>query len=526
MTRRCPLPAAAGLVVLVLVPLAPAVCDAAMAATPAVRTADFEAAIARLDQMDPQAPQALNTHLQYADFLANATDGDCRARLDTAQAQLDVVAARPATRILLPLGQARLDGGAYKIHAARAECDAQARDSELNKALDAARAAANDYRIGLDYQSAAIMQFNVAATLRALGDDQAALTALETAIAMDRTYGFRDDAEDNIRLRQHWRGEDESDAKIAELMRDFPARTTTLTFGWRESDARQDIAATETNLTEGRVVESTGDITLERHVRPDRLHGWAVSYDPATANVNLGDWPGDGGTLKPFTGYLLALALLETPQFRVDQTGNFDDLRDATHFSTALSASVTAGFGTPTPDQKVLARNLKTVLSPDYIATNTAEKYSLETATWAGATLELGVWYQMTAPLFLPGLGMGEFLVTHKIAFSYARAVACTPDDAALGCAEIIVHATPDPDDLQKTRVEISSDNHLPDFDALRYWASTDLCLVVRPGTLAPILSDMRKSWYIAVNGSPKYQSVIASERIVTTTRYQTKPGM
>ena len=66
------------------------------------------------------------------------------------------------------------------------------------------------------------MQFNIAATLHALGDNDAAITALQTIIATDREFGFRDDAQDNIRTLQHWQGGDESDAKIAELMKDFP----------------------------------------------------------------------------------------------------------------------------------------------------------------------------------------------------------------------------------------------------------------------------------------------------------------
>ncbi|HEY2009442.1 MAG TPA: hypothetical protein VGH23_10665 [Rhizomicrobium sp.] len=491
------------------------------ASAPAIGADDFEAAIVRLEQRDPNAPQALNARLQYADFLVNATTGDCRTRLDTAQAQLDILAARPATRILLPLGAAKLADGAYKLHAARADCDATARTSELRKALDAARTAAHAYRGARDYQSAAIMQFNVAAALRALNDNQAALAALKTTIAMDAEFGFQDDARDNIRLLQHWQGEDESDATIAERMKDFPApQPAAFKFAWAPSDAKEDIAVTETNLTGGKVVQSSGAISLNRHVRPDRLQGWAVSYDPAIASASLGDWPASNDILKPFTGYLMAIALLVTPPFRVDQTGEFEDVPNAMHFSTELTANVSAGFGTPTSDQKVLARNLRAVLSPGYVETFAAEKYSLETATWAGATLQQGVWYQMSAPLSLPGLGLGEFLVTHNIAFSYARPVGCTPDDAARSCAEIIVHATPEPRDLRKAELQISTDNHLPDFDALHYWSSTELRLVVKPGTLAPYVSDMRRSWYIALDAAPKTNPMISSERLVTTTSY------
>lgn len=491
---------------------------------PVAGAADFEKTIARLEQPDPQAPEALNARLQYADFLTDSSTGDCRTRLDAAQAQLDVLAARPAVTVLLPLGPARLANDAYKIHAARADCDTAQRAGELQQALEAARHAASLYRAALDYQSAAIMQFNVAATLHALGDNQAAITALQTVIAMDREFGFHDDAQDNIRLLQHWLGEDESDARIAELMKDFPARTAEFKFAWTENTARMDIAATETNLTGGQIVQSSGTIALQRHVHREPLD-WTVSYDSAAkAKVDLGHWPANGNLLlQRFTADMLAIALLETPNYKVTSTGDFDDLRTPENFSTALSTEVSAAFGAGAPFQddgtsKALAQNLKTVLLPAYLEANTAQTYSLETATWAGAKLEQGVWYQMTAPLLLPGMGLGQyFLVTHNIAFSYARPVPCTPQDAGQSCAEIVVHATPEPADFAKAHIQMSSMFHMPDFDTLRYWSSINMRLVVRPGTLEPVLGDMRKSWYVAVNGAPKSDSVISSERVVTT---------
>jgi tetratricopeptide (TPR) repeat protein len=493
---------------------------------------DFEAAIARLEQPDPQAPDALDARLQYAGFLADATadadKGDCQAQLDKAQAQLDIVAARPATQILLPQGPAKLAGVAYNIHAARADCDGASRTGELNKALDAARDAARLYRAELDYQSAAIMQFDVAATLHALNDTRAAITALQTVIAMDREFGFRDDAEDNIRLLQHWQGEDESDARIADLMKDFPARTAEFKFAWAQGDSRMDIAATETNLTGGQIVQSTGRIALQRHVRLDKPD-WTVSYDTAAkASLDLGHWPANPDILfERFTAYLLTLALLETPNYKVTGTGDFDDVRNPDNFSKALLAEVSTAFGAQMPADasgtaKTLVQNLRTVLQPGYLETNTAQTYSLETATWAGATLKQGTWYQMTAPLLLPGLGLSQyFLVTHNIDFSYARSVPCTADDTAKACAEIVIHATPEPRDLARAHVQMSSTFHMPTFDALHYWSSINMRLVVRPGTLEPILSDMRKSWYVAVDGAPKSDSVISSERVVTTTTYQ-----
>src|SRR5665213_2220730 len=80
-----------------------------------IKAADFEAAISRLEQHDPQSPEALNARLDYADFLSQSAQGDCRQRLDAAQSQLDIVAGRPAINVLLPLGPARMANGEYKI---------------------------------------------------------------------------------------------------------------------------------------------------------------------------------------------------------------------------------------------------------------------------------------------------------------------------------------------------------------------------------------------------------------------------
>ena len=504
----------------------------ARAASQATATAgDFEAAITRLSALDPAAPQALNARLQYADFLVNSTSGDCHARLDAAQAQLDQVASRPEARILLPLAQARLDGGAYGIHAARAGCDAPARDGELRKALDAARAAEHGYRDGLDYASAAVMQFNVAATLRALGDNQASITALQTAIAMDKEFGFRDDAQDNIRLLTHWQGGDESDAHIAELMKAVPApATAAFNFVWRESEANETIAATQTNLIEGKAVESSGHITLARHVRADATK-WAVWTDPATADIAMGAWPTGQDAMKRLTAYMLALTLLETPKFTVAKNGDFDDVKDAKPFSDALVKEVATRLGIVAPvagpngnsdasPSNMLAKNFTKALQPDFLENNVGEKYSLETAAWTGAKLEQGVWYKMTAPLFLPALGLGHYLITHDIEFSFARAVACAPGDAAKDCAEIVIHATPERHDFNHVQMDLSSILHMPDFDSLRIWSGTDMRLVVRQQTLEPVLSDVRRSWYAAIDQTPKAEPIVASERVVTALAY------
>jgi hypothetical protein len=127
----------------------------------------------------------------------------------------------------------------------------------------------------------------------------------------------------------------------------------------------------------------------------------------------------------------------------------------------------------------------------------------------------------MSAPLFLPGLGMGKFLVNHDIEFSFARQLACTPGANEPLCVEIIVHATPDATDLKLARELVTRALKISDPNALRYWSTTNLRLVVRPDTLAPYVSDTRRFWYIAIDGSTKSGPAIWSERAVATLTYR-----
>ena len=513
---------------------APACAPLAVPTTPdkPAAAADFEAAISRFEKNDPQSPEALNARLEYADFLSDPVSepmsGDCQQRLDTAQAQLDTLATRSALHVLLPLGPARLANGEYKLHMARAVCggDPSHREGELQQALEAARNAAGLYRDALDYQSSAIMQFNVAAAEHELGQGSAAISALNAAIAMDREYGYFDDAQDNCKLLLRWRKEEDSDANVAALMKDFPARSAEFKFNWSDSDADVAVEAEDINVAGANVIHGHGAITLKRQVRAD-MRSWAVSYEPGNATYDLGDQTGKNDILRQFTAYLVTGALVRPPKIEIYKTGDFEDVHDARAFGQTLLAQVTARFGDAAPARdepagasQTVAQNLKSVFSPQYVEADVAENYNLETATWIGAKLEQGVWYQMSAPLFLPGLGLGQVLVTHGVQFSYARPVACKPGAADLACAEIVIHATPDAKDLKLASDQVARALKFPEELSLHYWSTTDLRLVVSPDTLVPYICDTRRYWYVAIDGTAKGDSIFSSDRVVATSTY------
>lgn len=491
-----------------------------------IGAADFEASISRFEARDPQSPEALNARLQYADFLSQSAIGNCQTRLDAGQAQLDALVARPALYVLLPLGPAQLESGSYRIHTARAACgsDPSRHEGELQQALEAAQNAVDLYRDALDYQSAAIMQFNVAATYHELGDVNDAVSALEATIAMDREYGFRQDAKDNIRLLLSWKGGAASDSDVAALMKDFPAHYAELKFRWSNTDADVTVNVDDTSMIDGKIIRSRGSVGLKRHVRPDTM-GWTVSNEPGNSTYDLGEWPAVARKLQWSTIYFLASTLLQTPTLIIGQKGDFNSVADPQTFGTNLAAEVSAKIGEiPSESDPESAgatmRELKAAFSPNYVESSAMQNYGIETGTWIGAKLEQGVWYQMPTQLFLPGLGLGHYLVNHDISFAFTRQVPCTIKSSAPLCAEIVIHATPNVDDLKSTLEEVGQQLKLPDKQSLHFLSVTDIRLVIDPNTLLPYVCDTRQYWYSALNGASNSNPIIELVRTVSTTVY------
>jgi tetratricopeptide (TPR) repeat protein len=502
------------------------------------KAADFETAIVRFQQDDPQSPQMLNARLDYADFLSDAAGPDCEQKLAAAQSQLDMVTARPAIDAVLPLAPARIADSEYRIHLARATCASQTPlKNELQQALEAAQQAMGLYRDAFDYQSAAIMQFDIAATYQQLNDADNALAALEAAIAMDRDYGFRQDAEENTKLLLQWKNQKADDSDIAAAMKDFPARTADFKFDWHVSDAEIAVTVDETSLIQGKVIHSHGATQLTRHVRVAGGN-WAVTNERRPASYDPGDWPADAKVSEWSMLYFIATGLLQTPSIEIGRNGDFKKVPDAQDFGTELAhqifTQISAEIGKTgdapagnaiklnvspafSPEGATVVRNLSPALSAGFIESRAAQDYGLQTATWIGAKLEQGVWHQMQTPLFLPGLGLGLYVAQHDISFAFTRQVPCTGDATDHLCAEIVVHALPDPGDLKSAFDDAESDLALSERQSMYYWPRTDLRLVIDPDTLMLYTYDMRQSWYDKMG---KSEPVIEQVRTVSTFTY------
>jgi hypothetical protein len=474
----------------------------------------FADAIDSSNAQDPQSPDTLNTRLGFADFLAKSEGGDCHMRLENAQNQLDTARASQAG-IALPFALAREAAVDYQIHVGRASCDSSAasRDQELRAAVESARHAVDLYRDEFDAVSMVTMQFNVGVTDHELREDAAAVAALKTAIKMDREYGFREDANDNYQMLLQWNGQPAGPNEVAALMKDFPQRSTPLVFGWFDSKADLTLTLDYEQLSEGGMLNMHGTAAAERRVRR-RRDGWSVSFGPRGTHYEINKWPNDESLVQGIVVSLTRMPL-QFHDFNLTQAGDFAQSTSAHKFASNVRSDVKAvtEFLAQNNASARLTRQIRNESEKfgDSIGDLVAEAYSIETGTWIGASLEQGVWYDMRGPLSLPlepGLS-----VTHQIEFAFTRQVPCTADSSEEACVEIVLRATPDPEDLKRLLMNGSENMGLSHQAALQLSSATYMRLVTEPGTLQFYESDIRRTSYWTIKGTKYYHPMIETER-------------
>jgi hypothetical protein len=511
------IPGGGGLAALTL-SIALAQCVVAADSTPTASVSEgWARALARLDALDPQSPATLNARLAYADVLTRSTN-DCRRRLDTAQTQLDIARASPAAEVVLASAAAREAAVDYDIHAERAACvsDDAERERELRAALAAAQHAVELYRDAFDAVAMTTMQYNTGVAYRQLKDEPASVAALEATIALDREFGFRDDALENYPLLLRWRGEGVTPEKITELMRDFPQRSIKLNFSPAEGDVPVRYTADYARLLDGVLVKAGSRRSAVQHI-VKRGRRWSLTYRPSAVDYVFDAFPGRSEQLDR---YLLSLSrmLFNFHDLWIDADGSFDRGIDAPEFDRRVLT-----------DARALATRLQQAapsislrkgfdhaayfgLLHDLREAQLAEDYNLAAGTWLGAELDQGVWYEMSARLSMPVAP--QLFVLQHVEFAYTRTLPCSVDAAERVCVELVVRAKPDPDSLQTLLDEVRGAAHLPRRVGLRSSWSTEMRLVVDPASLRPYLRDTRQHTYIAQDDAP-HDAVMESQRTV-----------
>ncbi|HEX4049784.1 MAG TPA: hypothetical protein VHY19_02740 [Steroidobacteraceae bacterium] len=418
---------------------------------------------------------------------------------------------------MFPDGWARVADLEYRLHLSRATCGGEAaRRDELQAAVTAARHAIELYRNVFDYRSMVIMQFDTAVVLQRLGEQQAALTALQAALDMDRDYGFQDDAAENYKLLRTWRGQPADPAQIATFMQNFPKRHVTFKFGWRPGHAQVALESRRERLEEGHVLQSRATAVLERHVGADPGGGWSVSYASPLSQYVPGVWPRVQGSKE--SDLYFPPALLPEPDYKVSPSGVFEGAVDSTAFVSGLDVRTESLIRSRAPSgskaRKLTQQAIATMtafLSPGLLEAAAEQNYDLQTGMWIGATLDQGVWYEISAPLSLAG--MPRVVVQHQIEFSFARTVRCAAGAAAPACVELVIRATPDRQALEHAMADIRL--QVPGFTD--YSSSIEIRIVTDPATLLPYAREERIYWYASI-GKGGGDSAVESEHLESTT--------
>jgi hypothetical protein len=473
------------------------------------QASEFQANIARIQRADPKSPAVLSARLSYAEFLVSTDDGPCQRRLARAEEQLNRVAADPETQVMFPEGWARMTDLDYRLHLARADCVGDpGRAAELRAAVGAAQQTAELYASTFDYHAAVIMRFNTAIVLRRLGDAAAAVTALESTLAMDRDYGFQDDAQENYKLLLTWRGEGADGATVARLMQDFPQRRAILKFAWHPGYAHISLEDDRLSRWNAGTSRSHATASFDRHIGPNANSGWQVIYTQDTAQYEPGVWPTpEGLQAAKVVFWPVALPALN---FEVSASGEFTGTLDADAFASRLIAQTDALIRAHVPVSKYAAALTKealdvtdVALSSGLLMAEAAENYQLETSMWAGATLDQGVWYQLSAPLSLRGLS--RLVVQQQLEFAFTHMVPCATATAEPACVELVVRTTPDRQAVDRL------------FKS--YASSTATRIVLDPATLLCYAREDRLYWYVAI-GDGRADTVLQSEHFKSTTTF------
>lgn len=354
------------------------------------------------------------------------------------------------------------------------------------------------------------MQYNVAVTERALGDDPAAFAALDTAIALDREFGLRADAQDNYTTLLNWRGRSAGPADVAHRMADFPNRSVTLKFAGSAADATMSLDISHASVVRGKVLRASDQLRYERQVRAGNSD-WVVTCTPAAGQTDPGPWSGNPTAPEEPPG-IFRPTLLQFPTLEVTSAGDFKGADDLVAFAARVTNEAQAAIRSRAPAGHTAALlneaayTAQIEFAPAVIANEVSETYGLETAMWIGATLQQGAGYVLTVPLTLPGIT--HVIVDHRVLFSFTREVPCTDAPDAPQCVELVVHATP----LEQPLSQVLSGFRLPRGTALHYASSISMRLIVDPKTLRPYLRDTRRYWYVTLGSQPPSDVLMESD--------------
>jgi hypothetical protein len=481
----------------------------------------FEDEIARAGKIDQKHPDFIAAQLDYAQVLArNTSTGNCDARLPAADAHFKIASESLVTPLVLKGARGRVPVVGYYLEMARSRCSADApQAAALQAALKYARDAVAGYRALFMYEPMTIMQFNVAQTLHDTGDEAQALKELQSAIDLDRTFGFKADAEENFRTLNAWQKKEISDTDVSAFSASFAPRSVTLKFGWRPTKVEATGTFDNATYEGGSVRHSKFSLPMTGTIKSEK--------DDLVYEVKVGEPKLDasnlGSDVEKKVVALMARVFGRMPVAVISKTGEFKEVRDLDAFSKQMNAEIDKAVkqAVPESDPRYAAvkaatdEELRPAATPGNLTARIQQDYSLETGIWNGATLEQNGWVSL--PLTLSMNGTPQGYIEHTVQAVFSRRLPCGAGLPAEGCVELVLEAVP----TEKAVAEVMQKLQDSDKGRLDYAAATRVRLVVDPETLVPYESETLRYTYMALANKGQRAVKIATEQAVNVYKYR-----
>jgi hypothetical protein len=365
----------------------------------------------------------------------------------------------------------------------------------------------------------AIMQFNVAQTLHDIGDEAQAEKELQAAIELDRTFGFKSDAEENYRTLNEWQKKEITDADVSAFSAPFAPRSVTLKFGWRPAKVEANATFDNASYEGGSVRHTKFSIPMTGTIKAEQDN---LVYEMKLGEPKL-DASNLGSDVEKKLVSLMARILGRMPVAVVSKTGELKEVRDVDAFAKQMNAEIDKAVQQAVPEsdprhaavKSATDEELRPLATPDNLTARIQEGYSLETSIWTDATLEQNAWVRL--PLTLSMNGTPQGYIEHTVEAALARRVPCAAGMPAEGCAELVVEAVPTPKAVSDVAQKLQDGNQ----GRLDYAAATRMRLVVDPQTLVPYEIESLRYTYLALANKGQRAVKIASEQSLSVYKYR-----
>jgi len=336
---------------------------------------------------------------------------------------------------------------------------------------------------------------------------------------MDRTFGYKADAEENFRALNDWQKKEITDADVAAFTATIVPRSVKLKFGW--TPARVEATTTfDTATYEGGGVRHTKfSMPMTGTIKADK--------DDLVYEVKAGEPKLDASTLGSDVEQklvaLMARIFGKLPSAVISKTGEFKEIRDLAGFTQQLNDEIDKSVKDAVPEKDARYPAIKAAIDQELRPYATVENlqakmqqgYSLETGIWSDATLEQSAWMQL--PLTLSMNGTPQGFIEHTVEVAFTRVVPCGAGLPANGCVELVFEAVPTEKAVADATQKLLDTNQ-GKFD---YAAATRMRLVVDPDTLVPYENETTRYTYLALANKGQRVLKITTEQSVSVYKYR-----